>query len=146
MPSSEIKYEYLEHTADAKFKAYGKTLEEAFENAAEAMLNVMINTSKVDCVQREAVVVNAPEIDELLVEWLSELLFLFEVDFLAFGKFEVESITEKNGKFELSGYACGEEIDLGKHEIDTEVKAVTYNDLKVEENKNGYMVQVTVDT
>ena len=146
MPSTEVKYEYLEHTADAKFRAYGKTKEEAFANAAEAMFNVMINTSKVDCKHREDIIVNAPEIDELLVEWLSELLFLFEVDFLAFGEFKVENITEKDGEFELSGHACGEEIDLERHEIDTEVKAVTYNDLRVEETENGSMVQVTVDT
>ncbi|WP_445474062.1 archease [Methanococcoides methylutens] len=146
MQFPELRYEYLEHTADAKFKAYGKTIEEAFENAAVAMFNVMINTSKVDCAHTENIELTAPDIDDLLVDWLSELLFLFEVDFIAFGKFEVESIEQKDGEYTLSGRASGEEIDLEKHEIDTEVKAVTYNELKVEEVPEGFMVQVTVDT
>ncbi|WP_440952718.1 archease [Methanococcoides sp. FTZ1] len=146
MQSPGQRYEYLEHTADAKFRAYGKTVEEAFENAALAMFNVMINTSKVDCTHTEKIELTAPEIDDLLVEWLSELLFIFEVDFISFGKFEVESITKENGEYRLSASASGEEIDLEKHEIDTEVKAVTYNDLKAEETPEGFMVQVTVDT
>lgn len=146
MQFPDPKYEYLEHTADARFKAYGETIEEAFANAAVAMFNVMINTSKVDCKHTENIELTAPEIDDLLVDWLSELLFLFEVDFIAFGKFEVESITQENGEYRLSARASGEELDLEKHEIDTEVKAVTYNDLKVEEIPEGFMVQVTVDT
>ncbi|MGM0771824.1 MAG: archease [Halobacteriota archaeon] len=146
MQNPNLKYEYLEHTADAKFRAYGKTVEEAFENAAVAMFNVMINTSKVDCIHTEDIELISPEIDDLLVDWLSELLFLFEVDFMAFGKFEVTSITQENGEYKLSASASGEEIDLEKHEIDTEVKAVTYNELKVEETTEGFMVQVTVDT
>ncbi|WP_135610942.1 archease [Methanococcoides sp. AM1] len=146
MQFPDLKYEYLEHTADAKFKAYGKTMEEAFENAAVAMFNVMINTSKVDCKHTESIKLTAPDIDDLLVDWLSELLFLFEVDFIAFGEFKVESITQVDGEYTISAHASGEEIDLGKHEIDTEVKAVTYNDLKAEEVPEGFMVQVTVDT
>ncbi|MEL4305786.1 archease [Methanococcoides sp. LMO-2] len=146
MQNSDLEYEYLEHTADAKFRAYGKTMEEAFENAAVAMFNVMINTSKVDCIHTEDIELTAPDIDDLLVDWLSELLFIFEVDFISFGKFEVKSITQEDGEYKLSARASGEEIDLEKHEIDTEVKAATYNDLKAEETPEGFMVQVTVDT
>ena len=146
MPMPTKGYEYLEHTADAKFRAYGTTLEEAFQNAAVAMLNVMINTGKISDEVSEKIELTSADLDGLVVDWLSELLYLFEVERVVFGKFKIGGITEMNGNYSLSAIAYGESLDLSRHKFDTEVKAVTYNSLKVEETMDGWVVQVVVDT
>ncbi len=139
-------YEYLEHTADAKFRAYGMTMEEAFQNAAVAMFNVMVDTSAISDEVSERIELTSEDLDGLLVDWLSELLYLFEVEQVVFEKFEIDAITEKDGNYSLSAIAYGEPLDLSRHKFDTEVKAVTYNSLKVEETTDGWVVQVVVDT
>lgn len=144
---SEQKYEYLYHIADAKFKAYGSTLEEAYENAALAMFNVMINTSGLGTSESRDIEIESPDIKGLLVEWLSELLYLFEVDGIVFFEFKIYSIEKTNDGFSLKGKASGEPIDLSRHNFDTQVKAVTFHDLQVESDKTGrFWVQVVVDT
>lgn len=139
-------FEYLEHTADAKFRAYGRTIEEAFENAALAMFNVMIATDRVRETVSKKIEIKSADIDGLLVDWLSELLYLFDAEQVVFGKFAVEGIKENNDEYSLSASVSGETIDLSRHEFDTEVKAVTYNELKIEETAGGWMAQVVVDT
>ncbi len=144
---SEEKYEYLYHIADAKFKAYGSTLEEAYENAAIAMFNVMINTSGLGTSESKDIEVESRDIKGLLVEWLSELLYLFEVDSIIFSEFKINSIEKTNDGFTLKGKASGELIDLSRHNFDTQVKAVTFHDLQVESDNTGrFWVQVVVDT
>ena len=65
---------------------------------------------------------------------------------MVFGKFKIDCITEHDGGYSLSANAFGEPLDLTRHKFDTEVKAVTYNELKVEETMDGWVVQVVVDT
>ena len=146
MPMPTKGYEYLEHTADAKFRAYGTTLEEAFQNAAVAMFDVMIDTGTILDEVSEKIELTSADLDGLVVDWLSELLYLFEVERVVFGKFKIDGITEKDGNYSLSAIAYGESLDLSRHKFDTEVKAVTYNSLKVEETMDGWVVQVVVDT
>jgi SHS2 domain-containing protein len=144
---SDVKYEFLYHIADAKFRAYGSTLEEAYENAALAMFNVMINTSGLGTSEFRDIDIGATDIKGLLVEWLSELLYLFEVDGIIFSEFKIISIEKTNDGFSLKGKASGEPIDLSRHNFDTQVKAVTFYDLRVEEDDTGrFWVQVVVDT
>ncbi|MFP4654079.1 MAG: archease [Methanohalobium sp.] len=139
------RYEFLEHTADAQFRAYGNTLEEAFENAALAMFNVMVNTGNVSDIISESIDIESPDLDTLLVDWLSELLYLFDVNQVVYSKFDVDSIKKQGNKYLLSARIFGEILDLEKHEVDTEVKAVTYNQLEVKEGPNGWTLQVLVD-
>ena len=146
VPIPDKGYEYFEHTADAKFRAYGTTLEEAFQNAAVAMLNVMIDTSKLSNEVSEKIELTSADLDGLVVDWLSELLYLFEVEQVVFGNFKIDNITEQDGEYSLSAIAYGEPLDLSRHKFDTEVKAVTYNELKVEKITGGWVVQVVVDT
>ncbi|TGC10902.1 archease [Methanolobus halotolerans] len=142
----EERFEYLEHTADAKFRAYGKTIEEAFENAAFAMFNVMIDTDTVVNEVSQEIELNSEDIEALLFNWLSELLFVFEVENLVFGKFIVDRVEQDEVGWHIYAKAVGEEIDLSKHKFDTEVKAATYNDMRIEQISDGWMIQATVDT
>ncbi len=146
MPADPKKYEYLNHTADAKFLAYGKTLEEAFENAALAMFNVMIDTNTISHPQFREIELTAEDVDGLLFDWLSEFLFLMDAEYLVFGDFRVHSIEQKGTHLHLSATVYGETIDLSRHVFDTEVKAATYNDMQVQRSADGWILRATVDT
>ena len=69
-------YEILDHTADVLIRAYGKTLAEAFEHAAKAMFDIITDNSEIESMGQYTIELEAPNVDQLLVDWLSELLFL----------------------------------------------------------------------
>ena len=145
MPSQGKKYQYLEHTADIKFLAYGSTLEEVFENAALAMFNVIIDTTKVSGETVRGVSLTSPDLESLLVDWLSELLYLFEVDEIIFWKFRVEEIREVDGEDSIRALVSGEKYYPESHPFETEIKAVTYNQLELEKTAEGWKAQIVVD-
>lgn len=150
------KYEFIEHTADAKFVAYGDDICDVFENAALAMFEVMLDTASVQPLQSRDIALSADGLDDLLHDWLSELLFLFEVEGIAFSDFDVQSIGMDDGGmgnggmdndiWTLSALARGEMLDTKKHGFRTEIKAVTYHDLDVTCDENGCTATVLVDT
>ena len=145
MPSQQKQYEYLEHTADIKFLAYGKTLEEVFENAALAMFNVIIDTEKVSGEAAREVFLKSHNLEFLLVDWLSELLYLFEVDEIVFRKFQVKEIKEEGSEYSINARVSGEEFHSENLPFETEIKAVTYNQLEIEKTADGWRAQVVVD-
>lgn len=145
MPSQQKRYEYLEHTADIKFIAYGKNPEEVFENAALAMFNVIIDTEKVSEKTEREISLKSPDLESLLVDWLSEILYLFEVEETVFRKFTVESIKEENGEYSISARASGEKYYPESHPFETEIKAVTYNQLEIRKVTDGWQARVVVD-
>ena len=137
------KFEFFEVTADVGYKAYGKTLEEAFGNAALAMFEVITDTSKIEPEIERKIEVESEDECALLYDWLSEFLLLLDVDYLVFSKFEVK-IEKKEEGFSLKGTAWGEEFNPEIHESRAEVKAVTYHLMDVKQD-NGVMVQVILD-
>lgn len=133
-----MKYKFLEHTADAKFKAYGKTIEGAFSNAALAMFSIMVDTGKVKGKIEKKINVKGADLKSLLYSFLEELLFLMDSKGFILNKIKKIKI-EKN---KLTAVAVGDKIS-DKHELHGEVKAVTYNEMEIDEDKA--MVQVVVD-
>ena len=144
--SKDLKFEFFDVTADAGYRAYGKSLENAFENAAIAMFELVTDTSVVRPIVEKQIKLEAEDKYAILYDWLSELLFLHDSEYMVFSKFEVKiscKICESQEKYYLEAKAYGEEFDPSKHERRSEVKAVTYHmmDIKVE----PYMLQVILD-
>ncbi|MGA2675384.1 MAG: archease [Methanobacterium sp.] len=139
-----MKYEFFDVTADVGYKAYGKTLEESFENAALALFEVMTNTSKVKCIVESKISIESEDLFALLFDWLSELIFLHDSEFLVFSRFKVKIVKSKEN-YRLNAVVCGEAFDLMIHESREDVKAATYHLMDIKE-ENGYMVQVILDT
>jgi SHS2 domain-containing protein len=127
-------YDLIEHTADVGIKAYGKTISEAFEHAARGMFDIITDSSKIDSVGQYDIQLEAPDLEQLLVDWLSELLFLNGAKNLVFGSFKV-AIDENH----LSAQVFGEEYDTSKHKMGVEIKAVTYHMLEVNKKKPFYV-------
>jgi SHS2 domain-containing protein len=123
-------FEYLEHTADVKFRARGRSLEETFENAALAMMGAMIDPATVRLEETWPVEIEADGLETLLYEWLSEVLYLFEVELAVFSRFDVK-LEEDEGDWRLSGKVGGEKVDPERHFFETEVKAVTLHQFEI---------------
>ena len=134
-------YELIDHTADIGVKAYGKTISEAFENVAKAMFDIITDNSEIESIGQYNIKLGAPDLEQLLVDWLSELLFLNSAKNLVFGFFKV-NLDEKNQS--LTATVFGEKLDISKHKIGAEIKAVTYHILEVK-NKKPFHVQVLFD-
>ncbi|HEC87569.1 MAG TPA: archease [Thermoplasmatales archaeon] len=135
------EFEIIEHTADVGIKAYGSTLAESFENAAKGMFALITDNSPIASIGEYNIELKADNIEELLVDWLSELLFLQSAYNLVFGKFEVKLDEVSNS---LSAKVFGEEYNAKKHRYGVEIKAVTYHMLKVEKEP-PYEIQVLFD-
>ena len=135
-------YEYFEHTADVKFRAYGKTPDEMLSNAALALFNSMINTATVQPKETWKVKLSSQDLEQLAYDWLSELIFLFETEFAVFSIFDVK--LQQNSDWRLEAAIGGEKIDPSRHAFDNEVKAVTLHQFEVKKN-DLWCIQVVLD-
>ncbi|GBE57771.1 hypothetical protein BMS3Abin01_00692 [bacterium BMS3Abin01] len=120
-------YEIIEHTADIGIRAFGDTQKSLFENAAAGMFSLICDPSLVRDAVAFPVSLEAEDRETLLVEWLNELLFLFEARSIIFGRFEVDRISEVR----LTATAYGESLDRERHRLMADIKAVTYHMLRV---------------
>jgi SHS2 domain-containing protein len=125
-------FEYLEHTADVKFRAYGRDPEEMLENAALALINTMADVSSVQLKASWRTELEAPDLEHLAYDWLSELIFLSETESALFSSFQIE--IEQNQQWKLAGGIGGETIDLNRHAFRNAVKAVTWHEFSVKKN------------
>lgn len=137
------KYEFLEHTADAKFRAYGKTLEEAFGNAALAMYSIMVDTEKVKPKIKKEIKVDGTDEKSLLYNFLEEFLFILDVENFLLNKIKKIKITKKKQKYYIKAEAYGDKAE--NYETHGDVKAVTYNEMEIKKEKKRCVVQVVLD-
>ncbi|MEM4581545.1 MAG: archease [Candidatus Korarchaeum sp.] len=132
---------FLDLEADVGFEVWSEDLNSLFEEAALAMYEVMVDVGKVDPNVERCIELSAPNLEMLLQRWLSELLFITEVEKLVFSKFEVSVVCEGY----LSGRALGDFIDPERHDPRTEVKAVTYHRLSVVKEGDLWKCTVVLD-
>lgn len=129
----------LDHTADALVEAYGDTLDERFANAAYAMFDQMTDVTLVKPVGEVRLVVSAESTEQLLVDFLQELLFLHDADNYVFSEFEVEIMGGN-----LEAIARGEAFDQSRHPKRAVVKGVTYHNLKLDESTKSVTLLLDV--
>ncbi len=139
-----MKYKFLKHTADAKFQAYGKTLEEAFSNAAVAMFEVITKTGKIEKKLTKKIEVKAKDKEALLYKWLEELLFLLDTKFFMLNSIRNMKITRNKENYILKAEAIGDTFKE-KYKLHGAVKAVTYEEMFIKEEKGKAIVQVVLD-
>jgi len=138
-----MDFEFLEFTSDVMFRAYGKSVEELFINAAKAMFTVICDIERVEAKRRVEIEVSASNLEELLFEWLSKLLTESEIEGLFFSTFSIDGIDRGDDVLCLRGWAAGEDAEVEKG--GTLVKGVTYYGLKVERSDEGYAATVSLD-
>lgn len=133
-------FEIVNHTADVGIAAYGANMKQAFTNAAKGLFSLITEPDDIEEVLHRDIEVTATDKESLLVEWLNELIYLFDTENIIFKRFD---ITELNNR-QLKARSYGEKVDCSRHKLKTGVKAATYHMLKVNKN-DGYQVQVIFD-
>lgn len=139
-----MKYKFLEHTADIKFKAFGKTLEEVFENSAIA-LKKSISEDKINSGHKKKIVTEGKDLEELLYNFLEEFLVLFDEKGFILSKIEELEIKNQGEKYKLVSIVIGDILEKKEYEISNHVKAITYNEMFVKKEKEKWTTQVVVD-
>ena len=138
------RFKILDHTADIGLIVYGEDLKSLFENAAAGFFHLITDLRKVKVRTTRPIRIEPyPEenLERLMVDWLGELLYLHDTESLLFRRFSLEYV----GKEGLKGTVGGEIFREESHIIKTEVKAVTYHRIKVEQGEGRWEAQVIFD-
>jgi SHS2 domain-containing protein len=136
----EKDFEIMNHTADVGIIAYGADTKQAFANAARGLFSLITELDDVEEILHRDIEVTATDEESLLVEWLNELIYLFDAQVLIFKRFEITQLSNTR----LKARCYGEKVSQSKHLLKTGVKAATYHLLKVSKD-DGSRVQVIFD-
>jgi len=138
--NSDVKrFELIEHTADTGLVAHGRTLAEAFANAAYGMFSIIADLRTVRQVENRLIELSEEDSETLLFEWLNSLIYFFDVETLLFRRFDM---SEFDG-YRLKATCHGEKYDSSRHHLKIGIKSATYHMLRVDKDKNE--VQVIFD-
>ena len=163
-------YEIFEHTADLGLRVRAANPDELFADAARGLFSIMVaNLAAVRTIEETPFQLHGDDLEELFHDWLAELLYTFHARRLVLAEFDVqigsplkkgtgsEPTSEnpaKNDEREvpvplfqwgLTATGRGEPIDPSRHQIDVEVKAITWHGLKVEQQSDGWLAEMIVD-
>ncbi|GAH33369.1 unnamed protein product [marine sediment metagenome] len=136
----EKDFEILDHTADVGIIAYGNDMKQAFTNTAKGLFSLITELDNINEVLYRDIELVAPDQESLLVEWLNELIYLFDAENVIFRRFDIVELDDTR----LKARSYGERVDSSKHKLKTGVKAATYHMLKVDKT-DGCKVQVLFD-
>ena len=134
-----IKYKFLKHTADIKFQAFGKNIEEVFENSALALKEIICGKIKVKNSLKKKIKISGKDFESLLYKFLEEIIYLLDGENFLINK--IENLEIKNMK--LTAEIFGDQT--GNYNFTNKVKAVTYNDMFVEGKNKKWIAQVVID-
>lgn len=145
-----MPHKFLEHTADVKIQAGGKSLEEAFSEAALALKEVMLDYEKIKIKPEKSRLISAEgkDLGDLLYNFLEEFIYLIDAENFILSEIEDIEISEIEGKKEKSEFLLSAKIlgdKASNYKFTNKVKAVTFNEMIVKKEKNKYALQFVLD-
>ncbi len=146
--NNKKKYRFLEDVAlaDIAYEAYGKDLNDMFENAALAIFELSAEVKTVDAKKKLEIKLENEKIDNLLYDFLSEILFLKDSKYMVFRKVEVKITENKKTKnYELKSVLEGDTINSKKQKLENDIKAITMHMFEVKKEKNKWKATIVVD-
>lgn len=135
------RYEIIDHTADIGIKAYGKDMKELFRNAAYGMFNIVADLDGLKPSTSLKIKQTAPNYEELLINWLDELIYNFYTKQIIFSEFDIKELDDKHITAEIRGKHIGDK----KSRLKAEIKAATFHELEIKKSGDGYEVQIIFD-
>lgn len=138
------KFRFLEHTADVKFQAFGKSIEDLFKNSALALKEI-ITKDKVrkKALEEFSIQIEGEDLEGGLQSFLENLLFLFETKFFIWKKLKSVDIKKNEKGYEFYFEVVGQKLENQK--IEAHIKAITYNEMFVKKEGKNWVAQVVVD-
>ena len=136
-----MKYRLIDHTADFGLHVFGSDIKTLFENAAHAMFDIIVDTRTVKASRDQRISLKGDDWPDLMVNWLRELLYLWTGKALLVEKADIVSISE----YRLSAITWVEPFESSRHEIQEEIKAVTYHQIDVHEGSTGWESKIIFD-
>ena len=133
-------WETFEHTADLGLQGWADTLAELFEAMGEALSRQICN-SPIEHRRTVEIQVNSTDVETLMVDFLTEILNLFNFERFLTGQVRIKEIHSNSLRAELAG----ESYDENRHELSEEIKAVTYHQLKVAREGDKWVARVILD-
>lgn len=133
-------HELFPHEADMGVRGTGATLHEAFEQAALAMMSIMVPPQNIASHSVINIECEAPDDELLFVDWLNALVYEMATRNMLFGRFDV-----KISDHHLQAQVWGEAIDVARHQPVVEVKGATYTGLRVAKENGIWLAQCVVD-
>ena len=137
----ERPFEILEHPADIGFRCWGRTREELFANAAQAMMALACEPEAIQERETRAIESTGADDESLLYGWLAEILAVQDAEQMFFRRAEIAAL--ETGR--IRGRVFGEKYDKQRHRAGTYIKAVTMHQLQVEQTPGGWRAQVYLD-
>ncbi|RAP50097.1 MAG: hypothetical protein BZ136_02110 [Methanosphaera sp. rholeuAM74] len=137
-------YSYFETTADIGIEVVSSNIEDAFMYSAVACFNLITDVDMIEENIRKEVSVSSEDEYALLYDWITELLILFDGEFFVANSYDVKINMDDDG-YHLSARLLGDVYDTSKYCYKTEVKAITYHNMEITEDKNEYRVRFIVD-
>ncbi len=134
-----MNFKFLEHTADVKFRAFGKNTEEVFENSALALKEAICGKIKIKEKKEKIINVEGKDPESLLYNFLEEILYFLDAEDFLIGKVKKININKLKLKAVISGDKSSD------YKFTNSVKAVTYNEMFVKEQKGKWTAQVVLD-
>lgn len=143
--TTNLKFEFLEHTADIYVAAYGIDLKEAFENAAFATFEAMTDTRKIARGIENTIVVKGHDEESLLYNWLETLIIDFETAEMLYSEFKILKLKKMKDEFKLKAIIKGEKFNPKKHISKLGVKAITYHRMEIAKRPSKVTVKFVLD-
>ena len=134
-------FEILEHTADIGFRARGRTKSEMFIAAALALESIAVELDGVRAAQVYPLAVTGEDDESLLVNWLSEVVYHLDGPRVAMSRFQIDELSCTV----LRGQGWGEPLDAVRHPPKLVVKGVTYHQLRISKDSEGWCAEVYLD-
>ena len=138
-----MSYKFLDHATDAIIEVNAKNLKEAFAVAADAEINLTLDQDKVEEKDKISFSAKGKDLRYLLYSWLEEIPFILITEGFAIKRIEFD-IEEKDG-FRINAIAYGEILDVEKHNFKVEIKAPTFYDMEIRENKGNFYMRFLLD-
>ena len=135
------KYRITDHTADIGLHVFGDDPRDLFTNAARAMFDIIAGQPPTENTQTLTLKVAGSDWPDLMVNWLRELLYLWSGKELLVGSTQIDKISEK----EIIATVGVDQFDSDRHTIKTEIKAVTYHQIRVDCRRTGWQSRIIFD-
>jgi SHS2 domain-containing protein len=134
-------YEILDHTADIGIACYGADLMQLFSNAALGLYSLIIDIDNIKEELQREISLSSQDKEGLLVDWLNELIYVFDVEHVIFKRCEFSRLNDNT----LQARCFGDKINPEHQTVKREVKAATYHMLEIKSKKDGYEARVIFD-